>query len=88
VNVRKQTARDRAKRYHDRRKALIEKLGGKCADCGSTTQLELDGINGHRKQPNKLARWNRVKMYEDDFAAGNLACRCRTCNASRGRRSA
>lgn len=86
VDTRKKTAADRAKHYHSRRAAIIAALGGKCKDCGTTEKLEIDGENGHPRQPRKLSRWTRVRMYETQLAAGELNCRCRRCNAKRGNR--
>lgn len=37
------------KRYHAKRKAYIEKLGGKCVSCGSVDELQFDHINPEDK---------------------------------------
>ena len=36
-------------RYHRRRKEAIEKLGGKCAKCGSAENLQFDHIDRKTK---------------------------------------
>ena len=38
--------------YHKRRAELIEKLGGRCAVCGSTENLEFDHIDSSSKEIN------------------------------------
>lgn len=37
------------KRYYERRKYAIEQLGSRCAECGSTDQLEIDHIDPKKK---------------------------------------
>lgn len=41
-----------ANRYHKRRNQAIEKLGGKCVDCGTTENLEFDHVNESDKSFN------------------------------------
>lgn len=36
-------------RYHARRTAGIEKLGGKCVDCSSVEELEFDHVDRSTK---------------------------------------
>ena len=81
----KRTAAKRAQTYHARRRAIIAHLGGCCVICHSTEQLEVDGINGHPRQPRSMARWNRIAMYERQAALGELQVLCKRCNASKGR---
>ena len=38
-----------AKRYHSKRKALIEELGGKCNSCGSKKDLHIDHKDSKKK---------------------------------------
>ena len=38
------------KRYHERRGALVESMGGKCEDCGATENLEMH----HKDRSTKL----------------------------------
>ena len=68
-----------------RRKALLEKLGNKCALCNSTYKLEFDHYPErctfvHKK----LSRWTRLKRYEEDAAKGNLRILCNKCNTQHG----
>lgn len=38
------------RRYHERRRMAIEFLGGKCAECGSVENLEIDHKNPKEKE--------------------------------------
>ena len=87
--ARKQLWRERDRRAlaraHARRLALIERLGGRCAVCGSTDALQLD----HYPAP---ATWDqravgmihRIRIYEREAARGLLRVLCANCNASEG----
>ena len=37
------------RRYYRRRREVVEKLGGRCAVCGSTDDLEIDHIDATKK---------------------------------------
>ena len=53
-------------RWKNRRKEAIKKLGGKCAHCGSKSNLEFN----HKKRDGKkaaIAKWS--SMSDDKFAA-------------------
>ena len=39
-----------ARRYEERRARIIKKLGGRCAQCGSTERLEIDHVDRHKKR--------------------------------------
>mgnify|MGYP003869586845 CR=1 FL=1 len=68
-----------------RRKALIQKLGGKCAVCGLEHNLEFDHYPKRCEfEHKKLSRWTRLKRYEEDAAKGNLRLLCKKCNKSHG----
>lgn len=45
-----QHAKSSLKRYHKRRQNLIAQMGGKCARCGSTENLEFDHIDSNTKE--------------------------------------
>lgn len=67
------------------RAQLVQDLGGKCVDCGSTNDLELDcvmpqGPAHHGKMESSV----RIGFYRRQHAQGNLACRCSTCNGRKG----
>src|SRR5690606_24630613 len=38
-----------ANRYHSKRQALIDELGGKCSSCGSKKNLHIDHMNAKEK---------------------------------------
>lgn len=46
------------KRYHAKRKEIISQLGGCCAKCGSTDQLEIDHSDAKKKTYNIAKIWN------------------------------
>lgn len=52
--------------YHLRKKELIQKLGGKCAECGSIENLEFDHIDPENKKFNISRLLNRSKQATDD----------------------
>jgi len=79
----KETCR-KALRYYQRRMELIEKLGGKCAECGYKKRLEIDHIKGRDWEPSKKSRWTRIARYEREAKEGKLQVLCRWCNASKG----
>ena len=62
------------------RATLVELLGEKCAQCGSTENLELDcktpqGDHHHKRE------WSwRISFYRAQFAAGNLQLLCTRCH--------
>lgn len=45
-------------RYHERKKEAIRMLGGKCAVCGTTKNLELDHKNPDNKSFNVTKLWS------------------------------
>jgi hypothetical protein len=74
------TSRWKRFQYHQRRRALISKLGGCCVICGSIDHLELDHPLGRDWIANKQNLFMRIKLYEADYTSGNLRLLCRTCN--------
>ena len=63
------------------RMQLYAALGGKCAMCASTQQLEVNHIRGKDYDANKLNSLARVRRYLDEYIAGvpmNLLCK--PCN--------
>lgn len=59
---------------------LLFKLGGCCAQCSSTRELEFDCIipQGHYHHP--LGTAKRMVFYRKQHAVGNLQILCRRCN--------
>ena len=80
--------RQAARRYYFGRLEIIEKLGGKCAECGTKgskkNKLELDHIHGRDWQPKKKSRWMRLVIYRREAAEGKLQVLCSKCNKKKG----
>jgi 5-methylcytosine-specific restriction endonuclease McrA len=70
-----------------RRRELIKRLGGKCANCGTKGSerngLEVDHINGRSYDVRKMdASW-RIAKYEQEERDGiPLQVLCKRCNAN------
>lgn len=63
-------------RYHDRRNEAIEKLGGKCAVCGSEDDLQIDHIFREDKEFPIGQLWSVSKeRYEKELTKCQLLCR-------------
>ncbi len=70
------------RRYHTRRQRAIEQLGGKCVDCGSTTELEFD----HTVREDKLfdsKRWMNVSLEKFQAEIEKCVLRCAPCHRIR-----
>lgn len=67
-------------RIRQRRRALIEKLGGKCAKCGEDTELEFHHKFGRTWISKEVNRRKRMKLYEEDFEQGKLQLLCKKCH--------
>jgi 5-methylcytosine-specific restriction endonuclease McrA len=66
------------------RAALVEELGGVCAQCGATERLELDHIVGRDYAIDKLSSHCRIRRLRDEASRGLLQVLCRSCNARKG----
>ena len=65
------------KRYHRRRAAAIELLGGKCVRCGTTGNLELDHIDRSQKAFTTgaaFATWSEERV-QAEVAKCQLLCK-------------
>lgn len=57
------------------REILLEKLGGKCVECGSTKALEFDHIDPKTKSFNISAGYNKPKeVLEKELSKCQLLC--------------
>ena len=78
--------RDRERAWF-RRRALIQRLGGKCVECWTTgtkgNPLEVDHVDGRDYDVRKMdASW-RVAQYEKEERSGvRLEVRCKRHNAN------
>lgn len=55
-------------RYHRRRSEWLEKLGGKCAECGALDNLEFDHVDCSKKSfsvAKALAGWAEARVEEE-----------------------
>ena len=69
------------RRYHARREKLVEVLGGKCCDCGTTETLELDHDDRALKSFNlakALSGWSDARVAEE---ADKCTLRCTQCHS-------
>src|SRR5947209_2351671 len=72
------------RRYRRGRQELIDQLGGKCADCGATEDLEFDHPSGRTWEARKTSRWQRLALYRREAKDGKIELRCKDCNKRRG----
>lgn len=70
--------------YHQRRAAIIEQLGGRCAVCGSTENLEIDHIHSDDKA---FGVSEHITMSMSKVAAELTKCQllCRSCHIKKTR---
>jgi hypothetical protein len=68
------------RRAQESRSRLLERLGGECAKCGATENLELDHPFGREWVARDKNRWVRMKLYWQDYESGNLRILCERCN--------
>ena len=62
---------------------LIEMLGGKCVDCGTTERLEFDHINPGDKTSNIGHNLSSINRAKDEASKCELRCHC--CHKERTR---
>jgi 5-methylcytosine-specific restriction endonuclease McrA len=69
-------------RYHRRRAAAIESLGGKCVECGTTDDLQVDHVDPETKEVENFKAWGRA---EAAFWAEIKKCQllCRRCHIAK-----
>jgi 5-methylcytosine-specific restriction endonuclease McrA len=73
------TANYLRERYQSRRRAAIEKLGGRCSHCGSSAELEIDHVN----RLDKLYSLDELRVKSDEvFWAEMAKCQllCKPCH--------
>lgn len=72
------TARDRARKHfeYERRKAYArDYLGGKCAECGSTEELEFDHVDPAMKRFDLMRDWSVAwQRWHDELEKCQLLC--------------
>lgn len=71
--------------YRRERAKWIAHLGGKCAVCGTTEDLEFDHDQPRDWIPNRKSRWQRMVIYIREIKEGRIKqLLCRSHNASKG----
>lgn len=71
-------------RYHERRKQAVEKLGGKCIDCGTTEDLEFDHADSKTKEFNVAKIWS-YKQERFEAELSKCVLRCHKCHVEKSR---
>lgn len=69
---------------HKATKALRKQLGGQCAICGKTHNLEFDCIAPQGHFHHKIEWSWRISFYRNQAHAGNLQLLCAKHNAMKG----
>lgn len=70
--------------YHERRKELVERLGGRCVVCGTTENLEFDHKDPTTKTLHLSRQLTRAKtIIEHECTKCQLLCR--TCHILKSR---
>lgn len=64
-----------------RRQQLIEELGGRCALCDSTWNLQVDHQFGRGWNVRKLSSLQRVNKYIEEAKMGLIRVLCLECNS-------
>lgn len=77
--------REYSKRYyHSRRNEMIQKLGGSCAICGSTENLQFDHVDASMKSFNIAKMLNHSKN-DVDFELSKCQLLCKSCHLEKSR---
>jgi hypothetical protein len=63
------------------RDSMINALGGKCEQCGSTEKLQFNHKFKRYWDPAKFNRVSRMKRYLEDMNKGHINLLCSHCNA-------
>lgn len=71
----------RIQRANAIRTQLIEQLGGECAECGSTENLQINHIYQRSWKPRTLTHYRRILRYRQEAADGLVNLLCESCNA-------
>lgn len=68
------------RRYKERMSAAVEKLGGKCSNCGAGDDLQLDHIDPNQKSFNIARKWSiSEKKFWQEVSKCQLLCqKCHT----------
>lgn len=67
-----------------RRGELLAALGRKCAECGTTDNLEFDHLYQRDWKSNQVWASTRLRIYAEEARRGEIQVLCRGCNARKG----
>lgn len=71
--------------YRRRKEALIEFLGGRCVNCGSTKRLTFDHVKGERDwEPREVHATKRLRIYTEEALNDLIQLLCVHCNPAKG----
>jgi 5-methylcytosine-specific restriction endonuclease McrA len=70
-----------ARRAYDN---LIQQLGGKCVECGTTEKLTIDHIDGCEFEHTDIEWSHRISIYRREAKEGKLQVLCETHNSKKG----
>jgi hypothetical protein len=70
----------RARLANAQKAALHERLGGRCAECGSTDRLQVDHPFGRTYNVKRMSHYNRVRRYLKEEKEGLIRLLCLACN--------
>lgn len=60
---------------------MIEALGARCSQCGSTEDLQFNHIYERYWTPRRVNSLARLKIYQEEIDKGHINLLCRRCNA-------
>lgn len=67
--------------YRQRRKELVERLGGECVECGAINDLQFHHVNPEEGNETGMGGWNHLYAIEEDLENGvEIELLCRECH--------
>ena len=66
------------------RTRFLQMLGGRCAACGATDELEFDCIAPRGSRHHGMDTSQRISFYRAQMRMGNIQLLCTRCNALKG----
>ena len=67
--------------YRRDRAALVKRLGGQCALCAETENLQFDHTEGRDWKLHRVNAFTRLRIYELEASNGLLRLLCISCNS-------
>ena len=69
--------------WKERRADLLKQLGGKCAKCGRTKDLQFDHKKSRNWKPETMSKEKRLRSYQTAAKAGKIQLLCAGCHAEK-----